>query len=163
MIDYGCGMGVSTRLLNQHAKFVYGVDASQQAVEIAIDKSIDLKNVEFRLNPGLSVPFENGTIDCVYSNDLLEHLHPADLKFHLEEIHRILKDGGKYLFWTPGSETGPHDITQCFYPRGMGFKPKADHIKEYSFDELISIIREIGYKKIELPDLKKEILMIAIR
>jgi SAM-dependent methyltransferase len=163
VIDYGCGMGVSTRLLSKYAKFVYGIDASSAAVRIAKDKATNLQNVEFRLNAGPFVSFENGTIDSVYSNDLLEHLHPADLNFHLEEIYRILKDGGKYLFWTPGSKSGPHDITQCFYPRGMGFKPKADHIKEYTFSELITIIQEIGYKKIELPDLKREVLMIVTK
>ena len=163
VVDYGCGLGVSTRLLRKYAKFVYGIDASNAAVRIAKDKSRNLQNVEYRLNAGPFVPFESETIDSVYSNDLLEHLHPADLNFHLKEIYRILRDGGKYLFWTPGSKSGPHDITQCFYPRGMGFKPKADHIKEYTFTELITIIQEIGYKKIELPDLKREVLMIVTK
>ena len=163
MIDYGCGLGVSTRLLSKYAKFVYGIDASSAAVGIAKDKSKDLQNVDYRLNAGPFVPFDSKTIDSVYSNDLLEHLHPDDLNIHLKEVYRILKGGGKYLFWTPGSKSGPHDITQCFYPRGMGFKAKADHIKEYTFSELITIVQEIGYKKIELPDLKREVLMIVTK
>ena len=38
VIDYGSGMGVSTRLLATYAKFVYGIDASSVAVGIAKDK-----------------------------------------------------------------------------------------------------------------------------
>ena len=163
VIDYGCGLGVSTRLLGKYAKFVYGIDASNAAVEIAKDNSRNLQNVEYRLSDGPFVALDTETIDSVYSNDLLEHLHPADLHLHFKEMYRILKKGGKYLFWTPGKKSGPHDITQCFYPKGMGFKSRGDHIKEYTFAELITIIKEIGYKKIELPDLQREVLMIVTK
>ena len=128
-------MGVSTRLLATYAKFVYGIDASSVAVGIAKDKSKDVKNAEYRLNANPFVPFESGTIDSVYSDDLLEHLHIAALNFHFKYFYRILKTGGRQLFWAPGSKSGPDDITQCFYPRGVGFKPNADHIREYTFAE----------------------------
>lgn len=163
VIDYGCGKGGSTRLISKYAKFVYGIDASDFAVRFAQAKSKNLQNVEYRQNSDIFVPFENETIETVYSKDLLEHLHPADAILHLKEIYRVLEHGGKYLFWTPGSKSGPHDITQCFYPPRLGFKPKADHIKEYTFADLIEIMQEIGFRKIELPDLTREVLMVVTK
>jgi SAM-dependent methyltransferase len=161
--DYGCGTGVSTRLLAGSARFVSGVDASSVAVKSAEEKSVSIKNIEFKLISDCYLPFEDDSIDAVYSNDLLEHLHPADANTHLEEVRRVLKVGGYYLFWTPGSSTGPHDCTQCFYPRFVGIKSKADHIKEYTFAELISMLQAVGYKKVELPGLKRDVLMIATK
>jgi SAM-dependent methyltransferase len=163
VIDYGCGYGASTELLSKTAKFVYGIDASHTAVQTATSKFGKLKNTDFIMNSSPYIPFEKGIFEAAYSNDLLEHFHPDDLKIHLKEIYRILIKGGKYLFWTPGSKTGPHDCTQWFYPRGMGFKAKGDHIKEYNYSELISIIQHVGFEKIELPDLTKEVLMIVTK
>ena len=162
VLDYGCGYGVSTDLISKKAHFVYGIDASQVVIEEANRKYAKLlANVELRCHSIPKLPFESEMFDTVYSNDLLEHMHPEDLNIHLTEIYRILKSDGKYLFWTPGRRLGPWDCTQFFYPRGMGFKSRGVHIREYTYGELIAIIQEIGFRKIELPDIKKEVLMIV--
>lgn len=161
VIDFGCGLGRSTELLSKYAKVVYGIEASRVCCESAKSKYENLENVGFRLSSDCLLPFDDRSIDCVYSSDILEHLHPDDLLTHLREVYRVLKTRGHYLFFTPGSRSGPHDSTKAFYPQGKGFKSTGLHIKEYTFGELTEILREVGYKSVSIPDLHKEIFMIC--
>jgi len=160
VLDYGCGYGHSTELLSKTAQFVSGIDCSRFVIKYAQMRCKDLSNVEFRLNSSPFIPCDDESIDTVYSNDLLEHLHPDDLVTHIKEVHRILKEGGSYVFWTPGRESGPHDCTNWFYPRRMGFRARAGHLREYTSGELVATAKEAGFGKAELPDLSKNVLMI---
>jgi SAM-dependent methyltransferase len=163
VLDYGCGYGDSVVLLSKWANFVYGFDASSVCIKSAKERFKDIKNVDFIIHANPYLSFDNETIDAAYSNDLIEHLHPEDAFIHLKEVHRVLRQGGNYLFWTPGAKDGPHDCTKWFYPPGFGFKANGGHIKEYTFAELIDILKKIGYSRVELPDLRKEVLIIATK
>jgi SAM-dependent methyltransferase len=84
------------------------------------------------------------TYDVVVSDQVIEHLHPEDLDAHLKSVHRILKQGGRYLFCTPHRYTGPHDVSRVFkidLPKGM-------HLKEYTYQELVEAINRAGFKRI---------------
>lgn len=83
---------------------------------------------------------ENGSIDIVFSDQLIEHFHPEDTKFHFELVLRILKPNGKYIFRTPHFSTGPHDISGYFSDVPEGF-----HLKEWSYHELSRLLREVTY------------------
>ncbi|MGQ3684422.1 MAG: hypothetical protein ACUBOA_05325 [Candidatus Loosdrechtia sp.] len=96
-----------------------------------------------------------------YSNDVIEHLHPDDALMHFREVPRVLNEEGRYYFWTPGKNSGPHDFTKNFYLKGVGVSPMASYIREYNFAEMIEILKEVGYRKVTIPDLKKEVLLIA--
>ncbi len=163
VLDYGCGYGNSTQLISQSSDYVYGIDASDLMIQTAKKKFGHLKNIEFITNTSPYIPIKYKKIDIAYSNDLIEHLHPEDAIIHFKEIFRIIKTGGKYLFWTPGSKNGPYDCTSWFYPKGVGFKSRAGHIKEYTFEEIISILRNVGFSNIYLPNLKREVLVIATK
>jgi len=54
-------------------------------------------NILRDLSKGL--PFANDTIDEIYSEHLLEHIH--DLKFLLEECSRVLKQNGRFRYIVP--------------------------------------------------------------
>ncbi len=160
VIDYGCGFGYSTLFIAKYARKVFGIDCAPEAIKYA-RKKFSKKNMEFWQIANFILPFKSGTVDFVYSNDLLEHLHPDDLFVHLREIFRVLKSGGKYLFWTPGKSTGPHDITDLFYPKNSGFQPLGLHLKEYDFNEMIATIRSCGFSHIYLKKPFAEVAMMV--
>jgi len=83
-----------------------------------------------------------GSIDVVFSDQLLEHLHPEDTGLHFANVHRILKPGGRYVFRTPHPFTGPHDISRYFCDEPEGF-----HLKEWTNRELARLVRENGYSR----------------
>jgi 2-polyprenyl-3-methyl-5-hydroxy-6-metoxy-1,4-benzoquinol methylase len=84
---------------------------------------------------------ERGPYDAVISDQVVEHLHPEDLVRHLTGCRRILGSGGRLVFKTPHSFTGPHDIGRVF-----GFaEPVGMHLREYTNRELRAALREAGF------------------
>lgn len=101
------------------------------------------KNFELVLFDGCSIPLDDESIDLVYSNQLLEHLHPEDADIQLRDVLRILRPGGLYICITPNRLSGPHDVSQYFDPIATGF-----HLKEYSYTELKSSFEKAGFSQI---------------
>jgi SAM-dependent methyltransferase len=64
---------------------------------------------------------KNDSIDIVFSDQLIEHLHPDDTSHHFKLVYRILKPNGKYIFRTPHAITGPHDVSRYFSDIPVGF------------------------------------------
>tara|TARA_B100001287_G_scaffold238699_1_gene212268 strand:- start:4791 stop:5651 length:861 start_codon:yes stop_codon:yes gene_type:complete len=107
-------------------------------------------NLEIKIFDGFKFPFNESEIDFVYSNQLMEHLHPDDAIDQLKSIYFSLKKGGKYMCITPNRLIGPGDITGFFGNEALGF-----HLKEYTDLELRLILKSIGFKKIKFQALIK--------
>jgi SAM-dependent methyltransferase len=85
-----------------------------------------------------------GAFDAVISNQVIEHLHPADLPEHLRSARALLAPNGRYVFCTPHRLTGPHDVSKVFgadAPAGM-------HLREYSNFELARAARTAGFRRV---------------
>ncbi len=107
-------------------------------------------NIQWGITDGVNLlKYESSNYyDYVISNQVIEHLHPEDIIGHFNSIRAILKPGGKYIFNTPHRYTGPHDISKIFgYKKTIGM-----HLKEYSFNEIITLLQKIGYKNIYTPN-----------
>jgi SAM-dependent methyltransferase len=96
VLDCGCGTGDDVGLLAQahpEVRFV-GVDRSEEWIRQA--QARPLPNVEFRCaDVGASLPFADGSVDAVYSVNVLECL-PNKTAF-LRECARVLRPGGRIL------------------------------------------------------------------
>jgi hypothetical protein len=53
--------------------------------------------------------------------------------------------GGVYLLETPNRLVGPGDVSRFFVETAQGF-----HLREYSIDELVPLLRENGFNKIHI-------------
>lgn len=78
-------------------------------------------NFNFVKTRGVEVPLPSESVSFIYSNQLMEHLHPEDAAAQLQELYRVLKPGGRYLCRTPSKVSGPHDVSMFFgdVARGM--------------------------------------------
>jgi ubiquinone/menaquinone biosynthesis C-methylase UbiE len=98
VLDVGSGPGSITlkakTVAGQSGK-VYGVDASEEMIELAQRKASTLgAGVEFQVALAQELPFPDNTFDVVYSRLFIHHL-PGDLKLRgFKEIERVLKPGG---------------------------------------------------------------------
>lgn len=99
-------------------------------------------NFTFVVYDGYDLPLEPNSIDAAFSYQFLEHLHPDDMRPHLELILRALKPGGFYLFSTPHCFTGPHDISRHFSDVPQGF-----HLKEWTHYEFFDLLKELGFSE----------------
>jgi SAM-dependent methyltransferase len=86
---------------------IYGVDVSAGIA----NRADDPPNFELRLTDGVHLPFDGDSVDLVFSNQLMEHLHPDDASAQLQEIYRVLRNGGSYICVTPNRANGPHDCS----------------------------------------------------
>ena len=123
----------------KHVHKVYAVDVSSE-----ITKDLNPPpNFELVLSNGASIPVPAHSIDVVYSNQLMEHLHPDDAVEQLDNIYTALAPGGIYLCITPSRLSGPHDISRYFDPVATGF-----HLKEYTVTELYHLFKQVGFSKL---------------
>ena len=122
--------------LSGHARQVIAVDVSTEIV-----KELDAPaNFSLLLSDGCSVPVPPASVDLAYSNQLIEHLHPDDVRAQLQAVFAALRRGGRYVCLTPHRYTGPHDISRDFDEVASGF-----HLHEYTSRELCRLLAECGF------------------
>ena len=122
-------------------KQVYAVDVSEEITKSLIQPP----NFQLVLSDGTSIPTPAKSIDVVYSNQLMEHLHPDDAFEQLENIYNALIPGGVYICTTPNRLNGPHDVSKYFDEVATGF-----HLKEYTTFELSSLFRKVGFSRVRV-------------
>lgn len=115
-----------------------------RAIEIADQVPADAAppaNFDLVLYDGYHLDLDSGSVDLVFSNQFVEHLHPDDASHHFEVVHRMLRAGGRYVLTTPQRWTGPHDVSRSFSETPRGF-----HLKEWSYGDLLQETRRLGFR-----------------
>lgn len=135
-LEIGPGDCLVALEMAKQAKKVYAIDVTNE-----ITKSLNApENFELIISNGTSIPVSPEEVDFVYSDQLMEHLHPEDSLKQLRSIYKALKPGGKYFCITPNRLSGPHDISRNFDPVATGL-----HLKEYTVTELSEMFKETGF------------------
>ncbi|HIC79991.1 MAG TPA: class I SAM-dependent methyltransferase [Kiloniellaceae bacterium] len=139
-LEFGPGDCRFSFEMTRHARQVYAIDIADQ-----IGPDVERpKNFELIVYNGYDVALDEGSIDTAFSDQLIEHLHPEDTADHFRLVHRLLKPGGVYTFRTPHRLTGPHDVSRYFSKDAECF-----HLKEWTYGELATQLRDIGYRRVE--------------
>lgn len=128
-----CGLSIAVAPRVAH---VYAIDVSKSPARIENAPA----NLSLILSDGTSIPLPPNSVDVVYSNQLMEHLHPDDAHAQLRNVFQVLKKGGRYYCVTPNRVTGPHDISREFDPVATGL-----HLREYSVSELEETFSSAGF------------------
>ena len=98
VLDVASGEGYGSALLAQRARFVTGVDLSQEAINHA-KKKYSSVNLEFRYGSATEMPIATHSIDMVVSFETIEH-HDRHEEM-LSEIKRVLKPSGLLIMSSP--------------------------------------------------------------
>lgn len=77
-----------------------GCGNNKKANHIGIDIR-DYPNVDIIRDITKGLPFDDDSIDGVFSSHFMEHVERGDVKFVLEEIHRVLKKGSRFELIVP--------------------------------------------------------------
>ena len=119
-LDIGPGIGDFIRFRPN----TIGVDINPDNVEYCRAQGLDVRLIEIN-----RLPFEDGEIDCINMDNVLEHIEDPSLI--LSEMTRVLKKGGIALIGVPGV---------------LGFKTAPDHEIYYSKEHLEETFVNLGYK-----------------
>lgn len=99
VLDLGCGGGFMAEALALRGAAVMGVDPSEPALEAARRHAAEGSlSIAYRQGVGEAIPVATGSMDVVVCVDVLEHVD--DLDRVLDEVRRVLKPGGLFLFDT---------------------------------------------------------------
>ena len=144
-LEVGCGDAVLTKKVAPHAREVIGVDVTDRLVG-----QTRPENFSILMSDGVALPVASNSVDLVFSNHLIEHMHPDDVAPHLAEILRVLKPGGRHACATPNRLNGPHDISVFF-----GFEPTGFHLCEYDHRSLARTMTAAGFRDLKAIGLLK--------
>lgn len=89
VLEIGCCTGIDLRLFPDTIK-VYGIDLNSRALDIARQKCTG----EFKEGDISSLPFDDASIDFVFTHKLLNYLDDETLKKGVSEMYRVAK---KYI------------------------------------------------------------------
>jgi SAM-dependent methyltransferase len=96
IVDVGCGDGTATGMAGRLGHTVIGIDWSVMALRHARRHGLPLIRGGID-GPGL--PLGDGSVDAVILSEVIEHL--VDTDSAIDEIHRVLRPGGRLLVSTP--------------------------------------------------------------
>lgn len=130
--------------------------------------NVDLYTGDIYLDLNRKLPFENNSIDYIYSHHLLEHLKQQSAIDFLKELYRICRSGAKIRLVTPDLDIlikifqEPEKYKEIieFYCRETKFIHPAEflnmtihqlgeHKYIYNFDFLKMLLEKIGFKNIK--------------
>lgn len=105
ILEIGSGTGNLVNYLKQIGYNITGTELNDDYIKFA-SRNFNIRLVKMS---GDNMQFPDESIDTVISFDTFEHIPNTDQ--HLNEVHRILKKNGYYLFGTPNKITNiPFEI-----------------------------------------------------
>lgn len=148
VLDLGSGGGIDAFLAAKKVGSkgkVIGVDMTEEMIQLANENAEKMKieNVEFRLGEIEKLPAENGTVDVVISNCVI-NLSPDKAKV-FDEAFRVLRPGGRILV----SDV----VTQGELPKEIRENPEmwasciAGALDERDY---LQKIRDVGFEKVKV-------------
>lgn len=138
--EFAPGDCLFCRELCESVASVTGIDISDQRGEWRDTP----ENFRLVVYDGYRVELPDASVDLVFSDQLVEHLHPEDTALHFALVHRLLAPGGTYFFRTPHALCGPHDVSRFFADEPQGF-----HLREWTYTELEPLMRDAGFTGFE--------------
>jgi ubiquinone/menaquinone biosynthesis C-methylase UbiE len=105
VLDVGCGLASLLIALAERIPFrtpAVGTDVSEELIRAAARdvRRAGLQNrVTVQAAPATHLPFADGAFDVVMSSHVIKHLDDHTLGQAFAEIARVLRPGGRFLFW----------------------------------------------------------------
>lgn len=130
ILDAGCGGGAYVHYLVEQGLEVTGIDKYRQFLQAARDAGRKGDFVEADIT---DMPFEDGTFDCSYCFDVLEHV---DARLAIRELRRVTSR--RIIFAVPRQ----NDELRRF---GLTFLPYEDrtHLRYYTEESVNNLVESI--------------------
>ena len=132
ILDVGSGPGRDGVILKNRGLDVTCIDASESMVAICKERGLEAIVGDFA-----ALPFEDGAFDGVWAYTSLLHVPKAEVGDSIEEIRRVLKDGGVFaLGLIEGDLEGYRESSGVASSRWVSF---------YTVEEVQSLLKAHGF------------------
>lgn len=142
-LDLGAGLGLFVECARRFGIDCIGLEGSEYAVKTAKERfpSIDIRQhfLEDRF------PLKDNSISTIMCHQVIEHLSNETMVFVLKECHRVLKQGGVMLIYSPSK-----------YDRKQRFEKI--HINLLTPHLARKELEKVGFRVIETPNSPKMFL-----
>lgn len=102
-LDVGCGTGANLKLLHDHGFKIYGLDASQTAIDLCREAVPEARLVCATM---VQPPYYNDSLDLITDVFSSYCLNEEEFREYLKRVGWLLKRGGKFFIYTPCSQYG---------------------------------------------------------
>ena len=130
ILDVGCSYGWALNALTGKADELVGVDMDKDALEQA---RAFYPHITFVHQDASTLPFGDAEFDAVILSEVIEHVGDENKQFVIDEVHRVLKPEGLFIFTAPYAGllawADPMDFKRRFpwlyrhYMRISGYRP----------------------------------------
>jgi SAM-dependent methyltransferase len=93
-LEIGCGYGRLSPIFAQFTESHFGIDINEDAIELA---QKHYPEIDFTTQNAANLDFEDDVFDLVTTWTVLQHISPDQIEIAVEEIKRVLKNGGSLL------------------------------------------------------------------
>tara|TARA_X000001036_G_scaffold401251_1_gene406231 strand:- start:746 stop:1489 length:744 start_codon:yes stop_codon:yes gene_type:complete len=123
ILDYGCGVGSFAEKISKFKpEKIFGIDISEVSIDKANKRAKELNfEAKFSVDNCEKTKFEDNTFDLVYGSGIIHHL---ETEKSLNEIYRILKPGGDFVFMEP---LGTNPIINLYRKLTPGSRSSDEH------------------------------------
>lgn len=149
VLDVGCGLAGLLIALAERIPFAspaVGVDVSAELIASAATE-VARAGLDGRITvmtaAATDLPFRDGSFDIVFSSHVVKHLDERALERAFAEIARVLRPGGRFLFWE--FRKTPRSALLFWSARVTGLPPP---FQLRSDDELRAALRRAGFHEI---------------
>jgi 2-polyprenyl-6-hydroxyphenyl methylase/3-demethylubiquinone-9 3-methyltransferase len=126
VLDLGCGGGFMAEAMAKKGARVTGIDPAREALAAA-RRHAEHEGLEiaYREGKGEALPFDDDAFDICVSCDALEHVE--DLEKVLDEVARVVKPGGLFLFDTINRNPVASLVAVTMAERVLRMLPQGTH------------------------------------
>lgn len=144
VLDIGCSSGDISSALASDSINVFGIDLSPEKIRSANNKGL----LSIISDVSENLPFKDSLFDVVFAGEIIEHLNDTD--YLLEEIHRVLKKGGKLVITVPNTANLENRLRLLLgrYPIFVDYSARGtdNHLRVYTERALTSQLKENKFK-----------------
>ncbi len=140
ILEVGCGDGSFTKELAHFSSQITAIDISGSQIA---DNAGRLPGIKFlQHDVAERLPFANGAFRVVWCSEVLEHLF--DPSFALQEMHRVLRPGGKLLVTVP-YHGRLKNVLIALFKFEVHYAPSNPHIRFYTRNTLSRLAHAAGF------------------
>ena len=137
VLDIGAGRGddlILAKGVNQDAK-LYAIESYAPNVDYLKTKEISVFSCNLECE---QFPFDDGSVDIIIANQILEHTKEVFWIFH--EVARILPIGGKLIIGVPNLASLHNRILLSFGRQPTSIQMKSAHVRGFTKSDLIKFL-----------------------